>query len=630
MFQTTQKSDSQKSESNERSKPLGSKLDPSVYFHVPDLTYGAAEVAQLKEEEELQKKEAKTPVAQRMVEEEEEKAVQGKVVQKQEEEDKQMKMTSDSSKEGAGSSGTTARMPEEVQTKMENSFGTSFGGVNIHQNDESATQMGALAYTQGNNVHFAPGQYNPSSQKGQELLGHELTHVVQQREGRVQPTKQGKGMSVNDSPALEHEADVMGKKAAEGKSASVRGTVEHYSVQRQSKQPWSNMLNSKGRSGLITFIPEIIDLINKRKDNAVDVWGKNADIQDFKPGAFALELALSVLGAAIGGALGSIAGNVISKVASEVVKDASVDALKKLYDIGYDKLKGLLTTQSSNLKADASQGLSVHVKSGLKDYYVQSSKEMFESERYAMLNKFTNDQSSMSDEELAILAYTLDSTYKSFRDDAEPILQKITIGYMKLQDVIYISNKSGVKGDLTTSENQKKLKEFYQKDNHIAETDTRPGQMLVVGPMGGGIGKYTSPNIKVSHGIVTDINEATQEHLKNVKIEDLPFSLSFRFWAQNPQYDGSIGDILTLTDSNCKVWFVKDTFGSVWVDADESMEFDSNGYNQGREWLARYYLQSDKKLSKKEIMKYAPEGALKLYQNLKGLKLSKVIDLDMF
>ncbi len=71
--------------------------------------------------------------------------------------------------------------------------------------------MGALAYTQGNNVHFAPGQYNPSSQKGQELLGHELTHVVQQREGRVQPTKQGKGMSVNDSPVLE-------KEAAEGKS----------------------------------------------------------------------------------------------------------------------------------------------------------------------------------------------------------------------------------------------------------------------------------------------------------------------------------------------------------------------------------------------------------------------------
>ena len=110
-----------------------------------------------------------------------------------------------------------ASMPEDVQAKMEYSFGTSFSSVNVHTNDNSASDMGALAYTRGNNIHFAPGQYNPTSSKGQELLGHELTHVVQQRQGRVQPTKQGKGLAVNDSPSLENEADVMGKKAAEGK-----------------------------------------------------------------------------------------------------------------------------------------------------------------------------------------------------------------------------------------------------------------------------------------------------------------------------------------------------------------------------------------------------------------------------
>ncbi|MBN2817614.1 MAG: DUF4157 domain-containing protein, partial [Bacteroidales bacterium] len=69
----------------------------------------------------------------------------------------------------------------------------------------------------------APGQYNPGSQKGQELIGHELTHVVQQREGRVAPTKQGKGLPVNDNPALEKEADEMGAKAAQGKMADVAG-----------------------------------------------------------------------------------------------------------------------------------------------------------------------------------------------------------------------------------------------------------------------------------------------------------------------------------------------------------------------------------------------------------------------
>ncbi|UVR02885.1 hypothetical protein NXX37_14770 [Parabacteroides distasonis] len=41
-----------------------------------------------------------------------------------------------------------------------------------------------------------------------------MTHVIQQAEGRVQPTTEVGGMAVNDDLSLEHEADVMGAKAA--------------------------------------------------------------------------------------------------------------------------------------------------------------------------------------------------------------------------------------------------------------------------------------------------------------------------------------------------------------------------------------------------------------------------------
>jgi len=108
-------------------------------------------------------------------------------------------------------------MPTEVQMKMEQAFQTDFSNVNIHTNSQSATDIGALAYTQGNDIHFASGQYNPHSQSGQELLGHELTHVVQQRAGRVKPTTQMKGFAINDDKGLEKEADDMGRKAASGK-----------------------------------------------------------------------------------------------------------------------------------------------------------------------------------------------------------------------------------------------------------------------------------------------------------------------------------------------------------------------------------------------------------------------------
>ncbi|WP_051312902.1 eCIS core domain-containing protein [Sporocytophaga myxococcoides] len=108
------------------------------------------------------------------------------------------------------------KMPLPVQRKMESSFGEDFSDVNIHTNSSQSIDLNAHAFAKGSDIHFAPGMFNPESQKGQELLGHELTHVLQQREGRVQPTVQKKGVNINDDEGLEKEADEMGEKAAKG------------------------------------------------------------------------------------------------------------------------------------------------------------------------------------------------------------------------------------------------------------------------------------------------------------------------------------------------------------------------------------------------------------------------------
>jgi len=110
-------------------------------------------------------------------------------------------------------------MPADVQARMEHAFGADFSAVRIHEG-QHAPSIGALAYTQGTDIHFAPGAYDPGSQRGQSLLGHELTHVVQQAQGRVQSTGQAKGAAVNDDPALEREADDMGAQAARGERVS--------------------------------------------------------------------------------------------------------------------------------------------------------------------------------------------------------------------------------------------------------------------------------------------------------------------------------------------------------------------------------------------------------------------------
>jgi hypothetical protein len=105
-------------------------------------------------------------------------------------------------------------LPDPVRGKMERAMNADFSNVAIHQNSAQAGRIGALAYTQGSNVHFAQGKFDPGSHAGQQLIGHELAHVVQQRQGRVAATGEIGGMALNDDAGLEQEADRMGQKAA--------------------------------------------------------------------------------------------------------------------------------------------------------------------------------------------------------------------------------------------------------------------------------------------------------------------------------------------------------------------------------------------------------------------------------
>lgn len=104
-------------------------------------------------------------------------------------------------------------LPEDVQAKMEAAFGTDFSAVHIHEGPH-VQAIGALAYTQAADIHFAPGHYQPRSPYGQELLAHELTHVVQQRAGVS--LKGGMG---EKGDAYERHADEVANAVVAGRSA---------------------------------------------------------------------------------------------------------------------------------------------------------------------------------------------------------------------------------------------------------------------------------------------------------------------------------------------------------------------------------------------------------------------------
>lgn len=94
-------------------------------------------------------------------------------------------------------------LPDNLKTGIENLSGYSMDDVKVHYNSDKPAQLSALAYAQGTDIHVAPGQ--------EKHLPHEAWHVVQQKQGRVQPTMQLQGLNVNDNEGLEKEADKLPK-----------------------------------------------------------------------------------------------------------------------------------------------------------------------------------------------------------------------------------------------------------------------------------------------------------------------------------------------------------------------------------------------------------------------------------
>lgn len=97
-------------------------------------------------------------------------------------------------------------LPDTLKSGIEALTGHAMDDVKVHYNSDKPAQLQAHAYAQGTEIHLASNQ--------EKHLAHEAWHVVQQKQGRVKPTKQlKKKVNINDDTHLEKEADVMGAKA---------------------------------------------------------------------------------------------------------------------------------------------------------------------------------------------------------------------------------------------------------------------------------------------------------------------------------------------------------------------------------------------------------------------------------
>lgn len=108
------------------------------------------------------------------------------------------------------SAGRKLNLPKDLRSRLEGQTGYNLRNIQMRESDQPA-KIGARAYARGNVIDFAPGSFQPGSKEGEAVIGHEVSHVIQQAQGQVRADTPFS--PVNSDPALEHAADTMTQRA---------------------------------------------------------------------------------------------------------------------------------------------------------------------------------------------------------------------------------------------------------------------------------------------------------------------------------------------------------------------------------------------------------------------------------
>lgn len=87
--------------------------------------------------------------------------------------------------------GTGLPLSEEDQVKFSSILGYDFSDVRIHSDASAAhaaEEMGAAAFSKGDDIVLGQGEYNSGDPKSEDLLAHEMMHVAQSKSGKTDDT----------------------------------------------------------------------------------------------------------------------------------------------------------------------------------------------------------------------------------------------------------------------------------------------------------------------------------------------------------------------------------------------------------------------------------------------------------
>ena len=192
-------------------------------------------------------------------------------------------------------------LPDGLRARMEAAFGgADFSRVRIHTDGaatSAAAGIRAHAFAVGEHIYFGSGEFRPHSRGGQELLAHELTHVVQAQEGRIRAGDSSGGQAGDiavSSPTDSHEREaeamavqVVGQLGSAETEAAATASLEAPSAESMVIETGTAVASAEGavasRFGL-------------------------ADVQKFTQGASSVSGAMEQLGIPGSSQLGELAG----------------------------------------------------------------------------------------------------------------------------------------------------------------------------------------------------------------------------------------------------------------------------------------------------------------------------------
>jgi Fic/DOC family/Domain of unknown function (DUF4157) len=216
-----------------------------------------------------------------------------------------------------------AGLPNALKARIENLSHIPMDDVKVHYNSPKPAQLQALAYTQGANIYLGYGQ--------EKYLSHEAWHVVQQKQGRVKPTLQTKGMEINNEPTLEEEAD------------AVANQLGHQKVS-------SNQLKSSHQLNTNISTTAPIQCVKKTEINAIKIKIKNKN-KEYGKLYDKPEVYKEIIRITSGNNNNELWISLEQKLGSDL-ENKNADEVSKLY---VDKLYGIESSNSSKEEVEYDQ-----------------------------------------------------------------------------------------------------------------------------------------------------------------------------------------------------------------------------------------------------------------------------------